>query len=89
MRGDSYQLQGQGGGVVINDGQSTNGYNIRSIIVLVSGSVTVDSLNIVDDSSNTPIAVGLGVLDAGTVLNGVFTQVIIEGASSKAICYYE
>jgi hypothetical protein len=88
MRGDSYQLQGQGGGVVINDGQSTNGYNIRSIIVLVSGSVTVNSLNIVD-SSNTPIAVGLGVLDAGTVLNGVFTQVIIEGASSKAICYYE
>ena len=88
MRGDSYQLQGQGGGVVINDGQSTNGYNIRSIIVLVSGSVTVNSLNIVD-SSNTPIAVGLGVLDAGTVLNGAFTQVIIEGASSKAICYYE
>lgn len=88
MRGDSYQLQGQGGGVVINDGQSTNGYNIRSIIVLVSGSVTVNSPNIVD-SSNTLISVGLGVLNAGTVLNGVFTQVIIEGAGSKAICYYE
>ncbi len=88
MRGDSYQLQGQGGGVVINDGQSTNGYRIRGIIVLADGSVTINSLNIVDDS-NTPIAISLGVLTAGTVLNGVFTQVVIEGASSKAICYYE
>jgi len=88
MRGDSYQLQGQGGGVVINDGQSTNGYRIRSIIVLADGSLTINSPNIVDDS-NTPIAVTLGVLTAGTVLNGVFTQVIIEGASSQAICYYE
>jgi hypothetical protein len=88
MRGDSYQLQGQGGGVVINDGQSTNGYNVRSIIILVSGSVTINSPNIVD-SSNTPISIGLGVLNAGTVLNGVFTQVIIEGVGSQAVCYFE
>ena len=88
MRGDSYQLQGQGGGVVINDGQSTNGYRIRGIIVLADGSLTINSPNIVDDT-NTLISVGLGVLTAGTVLNGVFTQVIIEGAGSQAICYYE
>ena len=87
MRGDSYQLQGQGGGVVINADETATG-NFRSMLVLASGDVSVASASIVD-INGAPISVSLGVLAAGTVFNGVFTVGFITGASSQAICYYE
>ena len=87
MRGDSYQLQGQDGGVVINDGEYAYG-KFRSMLVLVSGDVSIESSSVVD-TGGAPISVSLGVLAAGTVFNGVFNTGYISGASSKAICYYE
>jgi hypothetical protein len=87
MRGDSYQLQGQGGGVVINDGETATG-KFRSLLVLSTGIVAVTSLNIVDNT-NTPISVQLNTISAGEVINGVFSEVFIEGVGSQAICYYE
>ena len=87
MRGDSYQLQGQGGGVVINAEEVVTG-KFRSMLVLASGDVSVESASIVD-TNGVPISISLGVLAAGTVFNGVFTMGFISGASSQAICYYE
>jgi hypothetical protein len=87
MRGDSYQLQGQGGGVVINDDEHAYG-KFRSMLVLVSGDVSIEYANVVN-AEGMPVATSLGVLDAGTVINGVFNIGYISGASSKAICYYE
>lgn len=87
MRGDSYQLQGQGGGVVINADETVTG-KFRSMLVLASGDVSIESSSVVD-TGGAPISVSLGVLAAGTVFNGVFTVGFITGAGSKAICYYE
>jgi hypothetical protein len=87
MRGDSYQLQGQGGGVVINDGEYAYG-KFRSMLVLVSGDVSIEYANVVD-TNGAPVATSIGVLNAGTVINGVFNTGYITGASSQAICYYE
>ena len=87
MRGDSYQLQGQGGGVVIDDGDTVTS-KFRSMLVLVSGDVSIAYANVVD-TSNVPVATSLGVLGAGTVLNGAFDTAYISGAGAKAICYYE
>ena len=87
MRGDSYQLQGQGGGVVIIDTEYANG-KFRSLLVLATGIVDIRTNNI--SSPNGTILDGnIGSKLAGTIINAPFTQCGISGASSQAICYYE
>jgi hypothetical protein len=87
MRGDSYQLQGQGGGVVINADETTTG-KFRSMLVLASSDVSITYANVIDTNGD-PVSTSLGVLNAGTVINGLFTVGYVSGVSSQAICYYE
>lgn len=87
MRGDSYQLQGQGGGVVINDDETATG-KFRSMLVLASSDVSITYANVIDTNGD-PVSTSLGVLNAGTVINGLFTVGYVSGVNSQAICYYE
>jgi len=87
MRGDSYQLQGQGGGVVINEDESAYG-KFRSMLVLASSDVSITYGNVIDTNGNL-VSTSLGVLNAGTVINGLFTVGYVSGLNSQAICYYE
>ena len=87
MRGDSYQLQGQGGGVVINEDEYAYG-KFRSMLVLASGDVSITYDNVID-ADDYLVSTSLGVLNAGTVINGLFTVGYISGLGSQAICYYE
>ena len=87
MRGDSYQLQGQGGGVVINDGEYAYG-KFRSMLVLASSDVSITYGNVIDTNGNL-VSTSLGVLNAGTVINGLFTVGYVYGLNSQAICYYQ
>jgi hypothetical protein len=82
-RGDSYQLQGQQGGVYLSAGQNSTA-KFRVIHALTATVIDgFNGCNIVD-SSNVPIT-GL-TLAANTVVGGQFDGVSVS--TGTCICYY-
>jgi len=81
-RGDSYQLQGQQGGVYLSGAQTATG-SFRNIVALTTTTITVMTSNFV---SNTGAAITALVIPAGTAVGGQFKNV--EISSGTAICYY-
>jgi len=84
-RGDSYQLQGQQGGVYLSGTQ----FSLKKFRVIHALTDTVISgfngTNIVDDSGNAINGLGL-TLKANTVVGGQFDGVSLT--SGNVICYY-
>jgi hypothetical protein len=87
MRGDSYQLQGQAGGVLINNGETAFG-KFRRMLILGTGQVVIGFYNIAG-STGTVVSQDIGLQSAGTIINAVFTTGNITDVGAKAICYYE
>jgi hypothetical protein len=81
-RGDSYQLQGQQGGVYLSGSQIATG-NFRNIVALTTTTITTMTSNFVSDI-NAPITAL--VIPAGTSVGGQFKNVTIS--SGTAIFYY-
>jgi hypothetical protein len=81
-RGDSYQLQGQQGGIVLNSSDAVSG-NFRWIQV-ITDTVLADLLspNLVNSTDLTSITI-----PAGIGIGGNFTN--IEVVSGTIIAYYE
>jgi hypothetical protein len=88
MRGDSYQLQGQAGGVLIATGNQLAG-RFRRLLVLAAGSFDIRYPNISNSNNESPIFINTGTLTAGMVLNGLFEYIEVIDVGAKAICYYE
>ena len=82
-RGDSYQLQGQQGGVYLSAGQiSTNKFRvIHALTATVIDGFT--STNIVDSTGNAITGLTLG---ANAVVGGQFDGVSVS--TGTCICYY-
>jgi hypothetical protein len=83
-RGDSYQLQGQQGGVYLSGAQNSTA-KFRVIHALTT--TVIDGFNGVNivDNNNSAITGGL-TLPANTVVGGQFDGVSIS--SGTCICYY-
>jgi hypothetical protein len=82
-RGDSYQLQGQQGGVYLSGTQSSSN-KFRVIHALTATVINgFNGTNIVDSTGNA--ITGL-TLAANTVVGGQFDGVSL--ASGSVICYY-
>ena len=81
-RGDSYQLQGQQGGVYLSGAQTATG-SFRNIAALTATTITGMTSNFVSDV-NAPITAL--VIPAGTSVGGQFKDVTIS--SGTAIFYY-
>lgn len=87
MRGDSYQLQGQAGGVAIGNGETAIG-RFRRMLILGTGQVVIGFYNIAD-ATGPIVSQDIGLQLAGTIINAVFTTGNITNVGSQAICYYE
>lgn len=82
-RGDSYQLQGQQGGVYLSGAETATG-NFRIIHALTTTVIAGFGVsNIKNTSGNNPTSVSLA---ANTQLGGQFTDVALT--SGTCICYY-
>jgi hypothetical protein len=78
----SYDLQGQGGGIVLSVGAPSVSGDFRWIQVITDAVLsTVDSDNIVDSSSLTGVT-----LPAGLGIGGRFNQITLT--SGLVIAYY-
>ena len=81
-RGDSYQLQGQGGGVVVGAGSSMVG-NFRWIQVV--NDTVLDDLTS-DNVTNLPGIIDPVILPAGLGIGGSFSSISV--ATGLVIAYY-
>jgi len=84
-RGDSYQLQGQQGGVYLEYVATTltaTG-SFRNIVALTQTTISAMTSNFV---TSTGAAVTSLVIPAGTSVGGQFKDISITGG--KVICYY-
>ena len=84
-RGDSYQLQGQQGGVYLSgaQGAQTATGSFRNIVALTQTTISAMTSNFVTDSGGAVTAL---VIPAGTAVGGQFKNVTIS--SGTAIFYY-
>lgn len=82
-RGDSYQLQGQQGGVYLSTAQNSSA-KFRVIHALTATVINgFNSTNIVDENGDPITSLTLA---ANTVVGGQFDGVSID--SGSVICYY-
>ena len=81
-RGDSYQLQGQQGGVYLSGAQTATG-SFRNIVALTQTTISAMTSNFVNDSGGAVTAL---VIPAGTSVGGQFKNITIS--SGTAIFYY-
>ena len=81
-RGDSYQLQGQQGGVYLSGAQIATG-SFRNIVALTQTTISAMTSNFVTDSGGAVTAL---VIPAGTAVGGQFKDITIS--SGTAIFYY-
>jgi hypothetical protein len=86
-RGDSYQLQGQQGGVVIAAGENASG-NFRWIQVVTDTVLqSLSSPNLNDATGQGPNNLLIITLPAGLGIGGKFS--FIQVTSGVVIAYYE
>jgi hypothetical protein len=84
MRGDSYQLQGQQGGIVLTGSDSATG-NFRWIQAIEDSVLLTDTG---ETAGNLTDIINLDgkILPAGAGLGGIFTKV--EISSGTVVAYY-
>lgn len=84
MRGDSYQLQGQQGGIVLTDADSATG-SFRWIQAIEDSVLLTDTG---ETAGNLADIINLDgkILPAGAGLGGIFTKV--EISSGTVVAYY-